>query len=55
MAVTTSSSERGGRLRDLGATHVLDRAGGGGPDAPEGFDVVIDVVGGPGLPDSWTG
>ncbi|MEU8455911.1 zinc-binding dehydrogenase [Streptomyces griseoaurantiacus] len=50
VAVTTSSSERGGRLRDLGATHVLDRAGGGGPDAPEGFDVVIDVVGGPGLP-----
>lgn len=50
VAVTTSSVERGARLRDLGATHVLDRAGEGGPDAPAGFDVVIDVVGGPRLP-----
>jgi NADPH:quinone reductase-like Zn-dependent oxidoreductase len=50
VAVTTSSAERGARLRKLGATHVLDREGRGGPDAPEGFDVVIDVVGGPGLP-----
>ncbi|MDO0924105.1 zinc-binding dehydrogenase [Streptomyces sp. TG1A-8] len=50
VAVTTSSARRGARLRDLGATHVLDRSGGGGPDAPEGFDVVIDVVGGPRLP-----
>jgi NADPH:quinone reductase-like Zn-dependent oxidoreductase len=50
VAVTTSSADRGARLRDLGATHVLDRAGGGGPDAPAGFDVVIDVVGGPQLP-----
>ncbi|MBG7702333.1 zinc-dependent alcohol dehydrogenase family protein [Streptomyces sp. MC1] len=50
VAVTTSSVERGARLRDLGATHVLDRAGEGGPDAPAGFDVVIDVVGGPQLP-----
>jgi NADPH:quinone reductase-like Zn-dependent oxidoreductase len=52
VAVTTSSARRGARLRDLGATHVLDRSGeGGGPDAPSGFDVVIDVVGGPRLPD----
>jgi NADPH:quinone reductase-like Zn-dependent oxidoreductase len=50
VAVTTSSAERGARLRDLGATHVLDRSGEDGPDAPAGFDVVIDVVGGPQLP-----
>lgn len=50
VAVTTSSVDRGARLRDLGATHVLDRTGEGGPDAPVGFDVVIDVVGGPQLP-----
>lgn len=50
VAVTTSSAERGARLRDLGATHVLDRAGDGGRDAPSGFDVVIDVVGGTHLP-----
>ncbi|MEU6534378.1 zinc-binding dehydrogenase [Streptomyces sp. NPDC047000] len=50
VAVTTSSPERGARLRDLGATHVLDRSGGGGPDTPSGFDVVIDVVGGSRLP-----
>ncbi|KUN09333.1 NADPH:quinone reductase [Streptomyces yokosukanensis] len=50
VAVTTSSAERGARLRDLGATHVLDRSGAGGPDAPSGFDVVIDVVGGDQLP-----
>ncbi|MFD4507074.1 zinc-dependent alcohol dehydrogenase family protein [Streptomyces sp. NPDC058457] len=50
VAVTTSSAERGARLRDLGATHVLDRSGEGGSDAPSGFDVVIDVVGGPRLP-----
>ncbi|MFF2364291.1 zinc-dependent alcohol dehydrogenase family protein [Streptomyces sp. NPDC058122] len=50
VAVTTSSAERGSRLRDLGATHVLDRSGEGGSDAPAGFDVVIDVVGGPQLP-----
>lgn len=59
VAVTTSSAERGARLRDLGATHVLDRSGEdgtggtggtGGSGAPSGFDVVIDVVGGPRLP-----
>ncbi|MER6703187.1 zinc-binding dehydrogenase [Streptomyces fumanus] len=49
--VTTSSAQRGARLRDLGATHVLDRSGDGGPDAPAGVDVVLDVVGGPRLPD----
>lgn len=54
VAVTTSSEERGARLRDLGATHVLDRSGEGGPDAPAGFDVVIDVVGVPSFPFSWT-
>ncbi|MEU8789619.1 zinc-binding dehydrogenase [Streptomyces sp. NPDC048643] len=50
VAVTTSSTERGSRLRALGATHVLDRSGEGGRDAPSGFDVVIDVVGGAQLP-----
>lgn len=50
VAVTTSSAARGARLRDLGATHVLDRTGEGGPDAPAGFNVVIDVVAGPQLP-----
>ncbi|MEV6704093.1 alcohol dehydrogenase catalytic domain-containing protein, partial [Streptomyces sp. NPDC051453] len=39
VAVTTSSAERGARLRHLGATHVLDRSGEGGPDAPSSFDV----------------
>ncbi|WP_353946135.1 zinc-binding dehydrogenase [Streptomyces sp. HUAS MG91] len=53
VAVTTSSAERGARLRELGATHVLDRSGAvsGGDEALEGFDVVIDVVAGPQLPD----
>jgi NADPH2:quinone reductase len=46
VAVTTSSPDRGRRLRDLGATAVLDRTGAGDPDAPSDFDVVIDVVGG---------
>ncbi|NSC25402.1 zinc-binding dehydrogenase [Streptomyces albus subsp. chlorinus] len=50
VAVTTSSAERGARLRELGASHVLGRSGQGGPDAPAGFDVVLDVVGGPRLP-----
>lgn len=51
VAVTTSSAERGRRLRELGATLVLDREGnveeGGGS---EGFDVIIDIVGGGGIP-----
>lgn len=50
VAVTTSSAERGERLRGLGATHVLDRAGEGGPDAPAGYDVIVDIVGGADLP-----
>lgn len=50
VAVTTSSPQRGRRLRDLGATHVLDRAGEGDPAAPKSFDVIIDIVGGAGLP-----
>ncbi|HTU71985.1 MAG TPA: zinc-binding dehydrogenase [Trebonia sp.] len=50
VAVTASSAGRGQRLRDLGATHVLDRAGEGGQDAPAGYDVIIDVAAGPDLP-----
>ncbi|PSM45021.1 NADPH:quinone reductase [Streptomyces dioscori] len=50
VAVTTSSAERGARLRKLGATHVLDRAGDGGQDAPAGYDVIIDIVAGEDLP-----
>ncbi|MEV0890352.1 zinc-binding dehydrogenase [Promicromonospora sp. NPDC050262] len=51
VAVTTSSAGRGERLRALGATHVLDRAGEGDPDAPASYDVIVDIVGGPGTPD----
>jgi len=50
IAVTTTSVERGQRLRTLGATHVLDRAGDtapGGTTAPDGFDVILDIVSGP--------
>lgn len=50
IAVTTASGERGRRLRALGATHVLDRAGAGDPNAAEMFDVIIDIVGGQQLP-----
>jgi NADPH:quinone reductase-like Zn-dependent oxidoreductase len=50
VAVTTSSSERGERLRRLGATHVLDRSGDGGKEAPAGYDVIIDVVAGEDMP-----
>jgi NADPH:quinone reductase-like Zn-dependent oxidoreductase len=50
VAVTTSSAERGDRLRDLGATHVLDRAGTADGDVPAGYDVVIDIVGGADMP-----
>lgn len=50
VAVTTSSLERGTRLRNLGATHVLDRAGEGDRAAPKCFDVIIDIVGGADLP-----
>lgn len=45
VAVTTSSAQRGERLRALGATHVLDRSGAGDDDAS--YDVVVDIVGGP--------
>ncbi|GAB3164865.1 zinc-binding dehydrogenase [Amycolatopsis stemonae] len=47
IAVTTSSPERGELLRKLGATHVVDRAGKGSDDT---YDVIVDVVAGPGLP-----
>ncbi|WP_433435103.1 zinc-dependent alcohol dehydrogenase family protein [Nonomuraea sp. CA-141351] len=50
VAATTSSPERGRRLRDLGVTHVLDRSGQGGPDDPPGYDVIIDVVAGEDMP-----
>jgi NADPH:quinone reductase-like Zn-dependent oxidoreductase len=50
VAVTTSSPERGRRLRELGATHVLDRSGEGGADDPAGYDVIIDVVAGEDMP-----
>jgi NADPH:quinone reductase-like Zn-dependent oxidoreductase len=48
VTVTTSSpqSERGRRLRELGATHVLGRQGHG----DESYDVIIDVVAGRDLP-----
>ncbi|PTA45579.1 zinc-binding dehydrogenase [Micromonospora sp. RP3T] len=49
IAVTTSSPVRGDRLRALGATRVLDRAG-EGPGSPAEFDVILDIVGGPDLP-----
>lgn len=50
VAITTSSAARGARLRRLGATHVLDRAGVGDQDAPAGYDVIIDIVAGSDLP-----
>ncbi len=54
VAVTTSSAERGERLRELGATHVLDRAGradgADADDAPAGYDVIIDIIAGAELP-----
>jgi NADPH2:quinone reductase len=46
VAVTTSSPERGARLRALGATQVLDRAG----EGATGYDVVLDIVAGEELP-----
>lgn len=50
VAVTTSSAARGELLRELGATHVLDRSGAGDATAPPAYDVIIDVVAGPDLP-----
>jgi NADPH:quinone reductase-like Zn-dependent oxidoreductase len=52
IAVTTSSPERGSRLRKLGATHVLDREGAG--EGPAGYDVIIDIVAGADLPSFFT-
>ena len=51
VAVTTSSPARGDRLRALGATHVLDRDGRAQADAPPLFDVIVDIAGGPAVPD----
>jgi NADPH2:quinone reductase len=55
--VTTSSAGRGARLRELGATRVLDRRGedGDGTGALTGYDVVLDVVAGEGLPEAGRG
>jgi len=50
VAVTTSSTGRGDRLRALGATHVLDRSGASTQDAPAAYDVIIDVVAGADMP-----
>lgn len=50
VAVTTSSPDRGSRLRALGATHVLDRSGEGDSTAPPSFDVILDIAGGAELP-----
>jgi NADPH:quinone reductase len=49
IAVTTSAATRGDRLRKLGATHVLDRAG-AGEDSPTGYDVIVDIIAGADLP-----
>lgn len=53
IAVTTSSAERGQRLRRLGATHLLDRSmtplPGERTAAPSTYDVILDVVAGPHL------
>ncbi|HEY0216299.1 MAG TPA: zinc-binding dehydrogenase [Cellulomonas sp.] len=58
IGVTTSSVERGDRLRALGATTVLDRAGrllaaevDADPADAAGWDVVLDVVGGADVPE----
>jgi len=54
VAVTTASLERGKRLVELGATHVLDRAGephDGDAATPESYDVIIDIVGGAAMPE----
>lgn len=50
VAVTTSSAERGRRLAALGATDVLDRSGHGSDGASRPFDVIVDIVGGDGMP-----
>ncbi|MFL6112964.1 MAG: zinc-binding dehydrogenase [Catenulispora sp.] len=56
VAVTTSAPERGQRLRALGATLVLDRAGRDDRDDRDDhhesgtFDVIVDIVGGDAIP-----
>ncbi|AYG02442.1 zinc-binding dehydrogenase [Gryllotalpicola protaetiae] len=50
IAVTTASAERGRRLVELGATAVLDRTGQGDAADLGEYDVIVDVVGGPGIP-----
>jgi NADPH:quinone reductase-like Zn-dependent oxidoreductase len=50
VAVTTSSAGRGARLRELGATHVLDRAGHADGNVPAGYDVIIDIAAGADMP-----
>lgn len=50
IAVTTSSVDRGRKLRMLRATEVLYRAGKGDSTTSEAFDVIIDIVGGAGVP-----
>lgn len=49
VAATTSSPERGERLRRYGVSEVLDRSGeaGGAPVQP--FDAIVDIVAGPGM------
>ncbi|WP_323743160.1 zinc-binding dehydrogenase [Curtobacterium sp. VKM Ac-2887] len=51
VAVTTSSPDRGRRLQQFGATDVLDRAGHGDTAPPVEFDVIVDIAGGPAVPD----
>lgn len=51
IAVTTSSAARGRRLQQFGATHVLDRAGHSGDPSPSEYDVIVDIAGGPAVPD----
>ena len=43
-----NNPEKNAAIRALGATHVLDRDGAG--EGPAEFDVILDVVGGSGLP-----
>jgi len=50
ITVVTSSDERGRRLKELGATNVLDRRSDAGIEYGE-YDVIIDTVGGPELGD----
>lgn len=51
VAVTTSSAERGARLRALGAGRVLDRTG----EGATGHDVLFDVAAGDELPSFFAG